>query len=80
MTGNDKVTVTSVIREVFEHDISVGQEFSGLDFKKLCVRKVPAFAFKYEDTFLRILRHHYREQFVCVSRSKSIYKKIGVSK
>lgn len=69
-----KPTVTSTVRRVFER-MADNVEFSGIEFKKLCVKENPELKNVYEDTFMRILRKYYRSRFVCVNRIKSIYRK-----
>ena len=54
----------------------VGTEFSGKDLKKMVVPMLPKSRHSYEDTFLRSARLMCRDSFVCIKRSKSLYKKV----
>ena len=69
-------TKTDTAKKVFA-SIRVGEEFNGLDFKRWCVRENPKLKYTYEETFLRILRMHFRSQFVCIDRAKSKYRKVA---
>lgn len=75
MKVNKPRTVTETAKKVFEK-LAVNTEFSGLEFKALCVADNKALKNVYEDTFMRILRKFYRSQFICISHAKSKYRKI----
>lgn len=53
-----------------------GMEFSGKDLKKMVVQILPKVRYSYEETFLRSARKMCRDSFICIKRSKSMYKKI----
>ena len=71
-----ETTKTDTAKKVFT-SIRVGEEFNGLEFKRWCVKENPKLKYTYEDTFLRILRKHFRSQFICIDRAKSKYKKVA---
>lgn len=72
----DKLTVRDSVNKAFA-DLKTNQEFSGYEFKRMCVSYAPNLRFKYVDTFLRLLRATHREEFICISRAESKYRKIG---
>lgn len=74
MTTKEKSTVTKLTLDVFDK-LPAGKEFHGHEIKNLVVRLEPDYAFKYEDTFMRILRKHRRMSFKCISHEKSLYRK-----
>lgn len=71
-----ETTKTDTAKKVFT-SIRVGEEFNGLEFKRWCVKENPKLKYTYEETFLRILRKHFRSQFICIDRAKSKYKKVA---
>lgn len=74
--SSKKTSVRAVVCEVFDR-LSVNQEFNGIELKKWCVRIEPSFRAKYDETFLRLLRMYRREQFICVDRARSKYRKVA---
>ena len=76
--GEGKKEITSICQavKVVIDEMPIGREFSGKELKKLVVKMIPAARFKYEDTFLRSARKMCRDSFICVKRSKSLYKKV----
>lgn len=76
MNAVEKMTVSDIVRNVFD-GMDVGTEFSGLEFKQMCIRLEPKYQFKYEDTFMRLLRLNRRVHFVCINRGKSLYRKVS---
>jgi hypothetical protein len=51
--------------------------FSGYDLKKLCVKEVPQLKNMYVETFLREMRAHCKDAYICENRRQSLYSKIG---
>ena len=72
----EKHTVKEIVNKVWESQIKVNDEFSGLEFKKLCVALCPQMSEKYVETFLRLLRYEHREEFVCINRAKSKFRRV----
>ena len=70
-----KTTVKKAVIEAFK-DIAINQQFSGTEFKRLCVSHAPELRNKYVDTFLRLLRLTHHGDYVCVNRSSSKYMRI----
>ena len=64
--------VRSVIREMPE-----GTLFNGWELKKLCVKKQPKLKNMYVETFLREMREHCKDAYICENRAQSLYSKIG---
>lgn len=78
--GNMKIidkpkTITQTVLEVFD-GFEVGEEYSGLELKRMCVNRNPKMKFTYVETCLKILRAKRRPQFICISHQKSKYLKI----
>lgn len=71
-----KTTVRQAVLQAFK-DIKVNQEFSGTEFKRLCVSYAPELKFKYVETFMRLLRYTHRSEFICINRSSSRYMRIA---
>lgn len=65
-------TVRKVIRAMPE-----GTLFYGWELKKLCVKETPQLKNMYVETFLREMRAHCKNSYICESRAKSLYSKIG---
>lgn len=76
MKIDKSITVKETVIKAFGM-IQEDQEFSGLEFKKMCVRLNPDFKNKFEDTFMRLLRMYKRNEFICIDRHNSKYKKIA---
>ena len=77
MENEDIKSICKAVKLVIER-MPVGTEFSGKELKRLVVRILPGTKFKYEDTFLRCARKMCRSAFICIKRSKSLYKRVGV--
>ena len=73
-----RITKTSVRKAVIEafKDIKINQQFSGLEFKRMCVSYAPELKHKYVDTFLRLLRMTHHGDYICVNCSSSKYMRI----
>lgn len=65
-------TVRKVIREMPE-----GKLFNGWELKKLCVKERPQLKNMYVETFLREMRLHCKDAYICENRRQSLYSKIG---
>ena len=76
--GEGKKEIRSICQAVkmVIDDMPDGQEFSGKELKKLVVRILPEVRYAYEDTFLRSARKMCRDSFICIKRSKSLYRKV----
>ena len=64
--------VRKVIREMPE-----GYTFNGWELKKLCVKIKPQLKDMYVETFLREMRLHCKDAYICENRRQSLYSKIG---
>lgn len=71
-----KPTVRKVVLKAFE-EIQINQEFTGIEFKRMCVKYAPELSEKYVETFLRLLRYTHREDYVCIKRSSSKFRRIA---
>ena len=71
-------SISKAVKVVIE-GLPVGTEFSGKELKRMVVRLLPNTRFKYEDTFLRCARKMCRSSFICISRMKSLYKKVEIN-
>ena len=71
-----KTTVRKAVLRAFQ-DIEINQEFSGIEFKRMCVSYAPELSEKYVETFLRLLRYTHREDYVCIKRSSSKFRRIA---
>ena len=69
-------SISKAVKVVIE-GLPVGTEFSGKELKRMVVRLLPNTRFKYEDTFLRCARKMCRSSFICISRMKSLYKRVA---
>ena len=56
--------------------LPVGAEFSGNNLKKDVTRLYPPARYCYADSALRKMRGSRRKQIVCLSRIRSLYKKV----
>lgn len=65
-------TVRKVIRAMPE-----GTMFNGWELKKLCVKERPQLKNMYVETFLREMRLHCKDTYICENRRQSLYSKIG---
>jgi len=54
----------------------VGMEFHGNELKRDVTRIYPDARYCYVDSCLRKLREFKRKQILCISRDKSLYKKV----
>lgn len=74
-----RITKTSVKKAVIAafKDIKINQQFSGIEFKRMCVSYAPELKNKYVDTFLRLLRYTHHGDYICVNRSSSKYQRIA---
>lgn len=77
--GEGKKEIGSICQAVkmVIDEMPEGHEFSGKELKKMVVKMLPGTRNKYEDTFLRSARKMCRDSFICIKRSKSLYKKVG---
>ena len=65
-------TVRKVIRAMPD-----GFTFNGWELKKLCVKIQPKLKNMYVETFLREMRLHCKDAYICENRRQSLYSKIG---
>ena len=65
-------TVRAVIRVMPE-----GYTFNGWELKKMCVKLRPSLKNMYVETFLREMRMHCKDAYICENRAQSLYSKIG---
>ena len=72
----NKFTVKQAVCKVFER-IQVGESFTGIEFKRWCVQEAPNLKDKYVETFLRLLRYTHRDEFVCINRAQSKFRRIA---
>ena len=79
LIGEGKKEISSICQavKVVIDEMPVGKEFSGIELKRLVVKILPDARFTYEDTFLRSARKMCRNSFICIKRSKSLYKKVS---
>lgn len=78
MENGEVKSICKAVKIVIER-MPDGTEFSGKELKRLVVRILPGTKFKYEDTFLRCARKMCRSSFICISRMKSLYKKVEIN-
>ena len=71
----DVVSICQAVKIVIDK-MPNGMEFSGKDLKKMVVQILPKVRYSYEETFLRSARKMCRDSFICIKRSKSMYKKV----
>lgn len=64
--------VRKVVRELPD-----GYLFTGYDLKKMCVKLRPQLRNMYVETFLREMRAHCKNAYICENRAKSLYSKVG---
>ena len=79
LIGEGKKEISSICQavKVVIDRMPEGKEFSGKELKRLVVNILPDARFTYEDTFLRSARKMCRESFICIKRSKSLYRKVN---
>ena len=79
LIGERKKEISSICQavKVVIDEMPEGKEFSGKELKKLVVKILPDTRNKYEDTFLRSARKMCRDSFICIKRSKSLYRKVN---
>lgn len=65
-------TVRQVIRAMPE-----GTSFNGWELKSKCVKLRPQLKNMYVETFLREMRLHCKDAYICENRRQSLYTKIG---
>lgn len=53
-----------------------GREFHGWELKEAFTEFKPERKNCYEDTVMREARHYCRDRFICISKPKSLYRKI----
>ena len=77
--GEGKKEISSICQavKVVIDEMPNGKEFSGKELKKLVVKILPNVRYSYEETFLRSARKMCRDSFICIKRSKSLYKKVS---
>lgn len=78
MENEDIKSICKAVKLVIE-GLPVGTEFSGKELKRMVVRILPGTRYKYEDTFLRCARKMCRSAFICISRMKSLYKRVEIN-
>lgn len=66
------------VREVIRA-MPQGERFTGWELKEKCVALYPELKNVYVDTLLREMREYCKEQYQLISRSESLYEKVGMS-
>lgn len=67
--------ITNTVIKVFS-EMPQGN-FHGWDIKNKCVALDQKLEHTYEDTFLRIMRKHFHDDYELVDHGKSLYRKTG---